>query len=81
MVRERFEMFPFQSSASTSGGDHAFAEFRANLEASDRECASGLLFAQLLHHRSLIRAGSVFSLAQESMRQVKAWYESSDRAR
>jgi len=59
-IMDQAQHFTGKASAATSGGDHASAEFRAGLEASERE---------------------VFTLAQESARQVKAWYESSDKAR
>ena len=78
---DQAQHFTGKASAATSGGDNASAEFRAGLEASERECASYLPFAPLLFHHLLTLAGLVFTLAQGSARQVKAWYESSDKAR
>ena len=78
---DQAQHFTGKASAATSGGDHTSAEFRVGLEASERECASYLPFVLLLFHHSLTWAGLVFTLAQESARQVKTWYESSDKAR
>jgi len=78
---DQAQHFTGKESAATSGGDHASAEFRAGLEASERECALYSPFLSLPFPYLLLRAGLVFTLAQESARQVKAWYESSDKAR
>lgn len=42
-IMDQAQHFTGKASAATSGGDHASAEFRAGLEASERECASYLL--------------------------------------
>lgn len=39
---DQAQHFTGKASAATSGGDHVSAEFRAGLEASERECVSYL---------------------------------------
>ena len=41
-IMDQAQHFTGKASAATSGGDDATAEFRAGLEASERECASHL---------------------------------------
>jgi hypothetical protein len=38
-IMDQAQHFTGKASAATSGGDHTSAEFRAGLEASERECA------------------------------------------
>lgn len=62
-------------SGGGAGGD-ATASFREGLDGTEREC-------KLLKvvHAMVMTVFLVFALAQDSAKQTKKWYESSDRGR
>lgn len=69
------------SAAARSSGDEVGAEFRSGLDAAERECECVALSVVTRELKPPAHTYTVFILAQESSRQVKAWYESSDRIR
>ncbi|CAG7848247.1 SubName: Full=Uncharacterized protein {ECO:0000313/EMBL:CCA67002.1} [Serendipita indica DSM 11827] len=69
------------SAAARTSGDDAGAEFRSGLDATERERENVDPYGHLEGTDGCHLRCSVFVMAQESARQVKAWYESSDKSR
>ena len=61
--------------SSTQSGDMA-QSFREGLDATERECEKSICLKLMLYSYL-----AVFSLAQESAKRTKQWYESTDRSR